>query len=131
MSRLSLPRGARVTRTTEVRRVLDLGRSSASGDVVVYAYDRGDGAPARMALVVGARWGDAIRRNRIRRLLRESFRTARPELPAGFDLAFVPRGPLGARKMEQVRERLVRAAAAAAARFRAEGPGTPRAGRRP
>ncbi|MCI0589959.1 MAG: ribonuclease P protein component, partial [Planctomycetes bacterium] len=89
MPGLSLPRGARLTRHRDVRRPLDRGRSAASGGVVVYAWGREDGLPARFALVVGRRWGDAPIRNRVRRLLRESFRTARPDLPAGFDLVLL------------------------------------------
>lgn len=105
---------------------MDFGRSAASGPVVVYAFDRADGEPPRYALIVGRRWGDAVRRNRHRRLLREAFRTSRSELPAGFDFALVPRSPFAALRMTVVRDALIGAVARAAARFRAEGPGTPR-----
>jgi len=94
---------------------------------VVYAWGRGDELPSRFALVVGGRWGDAPVRNRVRRLLRESFRTARPDLPAGFDLVLLPRRPLERQRMQEVREHLVRAANGAVRRFREEGPGVPRA----
>ena len=126
MPDLTLPRGARITRGNDVRRSFDLGRSSASGPVVVYAYDRADGRPPRLALVVGRRWGDAVTRNRIRRLLRESFRTCRPDLPVGFDLVLLPRGDFGTAKMPQIRDALCSAARRAAKRYREEGPGTPR-----
>src|SRR5262245_57835877 len=129
MSGLSLPRGARLTRHRDVRLPLDRGRSAASGGVVVYAWGRGDGLPPRFALVVGRKWGDAPVRNRVRRLLRESFRTARPELPAGFDFVLLPRRPLQSLKMQSVRAHLLRAATDAARRFREEGPGEPRAAR--
>lgn len=118
MPSLTLPGGSRVRRSSEVRRAFDKGRSGASGDVVVYAFDRADGRPARYGLVVGRRWGDAVTRNRVRRLLRESFRTARPDLPAGFDLLLVPRGRLDRRDMAGVRAMLVRAAASAVRRAR-------------
>ena len=123
---LRLPKGSRIRRGTEVRRTLDLGRSAASGPVVVYAYDRADGRPARYALIVGRRWGDAVTRNRHRRLLREAFRTARPRLPPGFDLALLPRSKFEQARMARVREALVGAAERAIHRFRTEGPGTPR-----
>jgi ribonuclease P protein component len=123
---LRLPRGARITRSREVRRGFDLGRSAASGPVVVYAFDRADGRPPRFALVVGSKWGDAVTRNRQRRLLREAFRTARPELPAGFDFVLLPRQKFADASMPDVREALRDAAGRAARRFAAEGPGTPR-----
>ena len=130
MPGLSLPRGARLTRHRDVRRPLDHGRSAGSGSVVVYAWGREDALPARFALVVGRRWGDAPVRNRVRRLLRESFRTARPDLPPGFDLVLLPRGPLESLRMQDVRDHLVRAARSAARRFREEGPGVPRPAKR-
>ncbi len=123
--RLTLPRGSRITRSLEVRRAFDRGRSSASGPVVVYAFGRDDDLPPRYALVVSRRWGGAVQRNRVRRLLREAFRTARPELPRGLDFVLLPRGDLLPMGMTEVRHRLVQAAHRAAARFRAEGEATP------
>jgi ribonuclease P protein component len=121
---LRLPRGARITKGREVRRGFDVGRSAACGPVVVYAFDRGDGRPPRFALVVGRKWGDAVRRNRQRRLLREAFRTSRPELPVGFDLVLVPRRSLVSLAMADVRDALRDAARRAAERFAGEGPAT-------
>jgi ribonuclease P protein component len=118
----ALPKGARIRREAEVRRAFDRRASGASGDVVVYAYDRADGRPPRFALVVGRKWGDAVTRNRVRRLLREAFRTSRPELPAGLDLLLLPRGRLERRRMQDVRSMLVRAASGAARKLRATPP---------
>lgn len=117
---LRLPKGSRIRHASEIRRTFDRGRSSAAGDVVVYAFDRADGRPPRYGLVVGRKWGDAVTRNRVRRLLRESFRTARPDLPAGIDFLLLPRGRLQSRAMPDVRAWLVRAAASAVRRL-AEG----------
>lgn len=123
--RLRLPRGSRITRSKEVRRVLDTGRSAAQGPVVVYALRRDDALPPRYALVVGRKWGGAVTRNRLRRLLRESFRTSRPGLPGGFDFVLLPKGGFAAARMEFVREALRGAAARAARRFDEEGPKEP------
>jgi ribonuclease P protein component len=94
--------------------------------VVVYAFDRADGRPPRYALVVGAKWGDAVTRNRQRRLLREAFRTSRPGLPAGFDFVLLPRSKFADSAMADVRDALCDAARRAARRFAEEGPGVPR-----
>lgn len=119
---LRLPRGARITRSREIRRAFDSGRSAAAGPVVTYAFDRADGRAPRFALVVGRKWGDAVARNRLRRLLRESFRTSRPQLPVGFDFVLVPRSGFGASPMAEVRAALGEAARRASKRFREEGP---------
>ena len=123
---LRLPRGSRITKGREVRRGFDRGRSAAAGAVVVYAFDRADGRPPRYALVVGRKWGDAVTRNRQRRLLREAFRTSRSEFPAGFDFVLLPRSAFADSSMANVRDALRNAACRAAKRFGEEGPGEPR-----
>ncbi len=125
-ARRTLPRGSRVRRSREVRRAFDLGRPGAAGPVVVYAFDRGDALPARYALVVGRRWGGAVERNRVRRLLREAFRLERPGLPAGFDCVLVPRSDVASVTLAALRDDVRTAARSAARRFRREGPGAPR-----
>jgi ribonuclease P protein component len=124
--RLTLPSGSRVRRHAEVRRAFDHGRSAAAGPVVAYAFDRDDGAPARYALVVGKRWGGAVQRNRIRRLLRESFRLTRPDLPPGFDVILLPRDAFTGARLDDVRPHVRKAVEIACQRFRRDGPGTPR-----
>ena len=51
-----------------------------------------NGVPyTRIGLVTSRRVGNAPRRNRIRRLLREAFRLTQHELPAGYDMVVVVR----------------------------------------
>lgn len=69
-----------------------LKRSAADGVLVVYAGPNELGI-SRMGLSVGKRNGNAVRRNRIRRLLREAFRLSQHEIPAGFDYVLIPRQP--------------------------------------
>ena len=46
---------------------------------------------SRLGLSVGKRYGNAVRRNRFKRLVREAFRTNREQLPNGFDIVVIPR----------------------------------------
>ena len=106
--------------------MFDRGRSAAAGPVVVYAFDRRDDGPPRVGLVVGRRWGNAVRRNVVRRRLREAFRTARPRLPRGHDLLLLPRGPLHEASLDAVRGHVTSAARRASARLRRDGPPPPK-----
>ena len=69
----------------------------------------------RMGLSVGRKNGNAVRRNRIRRLLRESFRLSQHEVPGGFDYILIPRQP-GWDSLEEYRVSLLALAKRAAKR---------------
>ena len=84
--RLRLPR--------EFSAVYEAKTREARGPLTVYALPNGLGHP-RLGMSVSRKVGTAVRRNRIRRLIRESFRLLQHDLPQGYDLVVVrPHEPL-------------------------------------
>jgi ribonuclease P protein component len=79
-------------RAADFRRVYERRRSVSDGFLIVYGC--GNGLPyLRLGLSVSRKMGNAVRRNRLRRLYREAFRLTRHEMPVGLDLILIPRRP--------------------------------------
>ena len=94
------PRTARLLRPADFTRVYGRRASAAAGPIVVYAApNRTVDGSVRLGLSVSRRIGGAVTRNRWKRVLREAFRAARVDLPAGNDYVIVVRSgaaPAGA-----------------------------------
>jgi ribonuclease P protein component len=98
----------RLRTTAEFQRVYNR-RSSASDDsLLVYACENELEHP-RLGLSVSRKVGNAVVRNRWKRLLREAFRLSRTQLPVGVDLVIIPRSS-GEPHLDNLRMSLIRLA---------------------
>ena len=75
-----LPRKLRLTRARQFDAVFAARVRAAAGPLVVWGVPN-DAGHHRLGLAISRRAGNAVMRNRIRRLLRESFRLRQHELP--------------------------------------------------
>lgn len=95
MPRHTFPKSRRLSRREDFSAVYDAKVRQSRGPLMIYARPNGMGHP-RLGLSTSRKVGNAVRRNRIRRLLREAFRHLQHDLPCGYDLLIVirPHEPL-------------------------------------
>jgi ribonuclease P protein component len=87
-------RRGRISRSRDFDAVYRRGRSAAGRHLVVYAFPREDAddeAPARLGLSVSRKVGDAVTRNRVKRVLREEFARVAATVPARLDVVVIAR----------------------------------------
>jgi ribonuclease P protein component len=89
MVRHGFPKSAHLLKTAEFDRVFTR-RCSMSDSLIVLHVAHALADEPRLGLVVSRKCGNAVKRNRWKRCLREAFRLSRHELPA-FDFVVVPR----------------------------------------
>jgi ribonuclease P protein component len=84
----SFPKAARLCRRREFLRVQRTGLRTHTPSFVVVCRS-GTAKQARLGVTVSTKVGNAVTRNRIKRRVREIFRTRRTQLPPGLDLVVI------------------------------------------
>ena len=95
--RLGFPRGCRLVRRAEFDVVYRDGRRRTGREFVVFVRPNGL-AFSRFGWSVKKALGNAVRRNRIRRRIREIVRLHRQEIAPGWDIVIHPRTSVAAAK---------------------------------
>ncbi len=90
------------------RRLYAKGRSAAGPTVAVYARPN-KSRRSRLGLTVGTKVGKAVHRNKVRRRLREIYRTHEHEMKPGWDIVVVARTRAAGAAYDQLRRDLLRA----------------------
>ncbi len=113
MSEFGFPREFRLRRQTDFNRVHQANVFAADENLVIRGTANGANR-TRIGISISRQVGNAVVRNRWKRLTREAFRLSRADLPAGLDLVVRPRRgaiaelPAIQRSLRQLCQRLAR-----------------------
>lgn len=123
-SRFFLRKEQKLRTPQEFERVYDVKQKAGDDALLIFAAVSATGV-TRFGLSVSRKHGNAVRRARLKRLLREAFRLTQHDLPCGLDLILIPRqgGPEG---VDVFRESLLRLTIKLARRLLDAKPGTAR-----
>jgi len=100
--RRGLKRGARLKLGRDFARVRERGERLVKGCLIANWLRLPEDARSRLGVVVSKKVGGAVVRNRVKRLLRETFRAHRHELSQPLDLVLVARPSIAGRGLSEV-----------------------------
>jgi len=95
-------RNFRLTRSDDFKRVRQSGKSYAH-PLVVLVTRAAELPRVRIGVTAGRTVGNAVHRNRAKRLLREALRPTLKDLPAGWDLILIARQGMAGATLEETR----------------------------
>jgi ribonuclease P protein component len=87
----AFPKSKRLRKRREFLPVQESGSRIALPSCIVLLAARRDDRPARLGITVTRKFGDAVRRNRAKRLIREAFRRSPELFPGGIDVVVIPK----------------------------------------
>jgi ribonuclease P protein component len=90
----------------DFQKVYRFGRSVANSQFVLYQNSRKEDGPSRLGISVSKKVGNAVVRNRIRRVVKEIVRLRLSELKTGLDLVLIARKPVAEMDYHQIEKSL-------------------------
>ncbi|MBL8062044.1 MAG: ribonuclease P protein component [Anaerolineales bacterium] len=101
-----MQRRFRLSRSEDFKRVRRTGKSYAHPLVVLVAHASELQEKTRVGVAAGKTTGNAVHRNRAKRLLREAMRPLLPSLASGWDLILIARPALVSSTLAETRSAL-------------------------
>jgi len=90
----------RLVSNREFKAVLDHRNRATDGLLMLYRSPNACGHP-RLGISVGRSYGTAVRRNHLKRLIREAFRLSQFDIPVDFDYLVMPAPRRGRRNVRR------------------------------
>ncbi|WP_088104608.1 ribonuclease P protein component [Halalkalibacter urbisdiaboli] len=97
----------RIKKNDEFSLVFDKGQSVANRQFVLYSLKKEGQDQFRIGLSVSKRVGNAVTRNRIKRLVRTFFQLYKEEIKSGFDYVVIARRPVADMEYQEVEKSLL------------------------
>jgi len=100
----TFPKSEHLLYSAQFRHVYELGRKSLGRLLVLYVLDEPGGGPSGRAIgmVTSRKVGNAVVRNRARRLLREAYRLNKQKLKPNLQMVMVARSAINGKKLDAV-----------------------------
>lgn len=97
----------RIKKEKEFQHVFFQGKSMANRQLVVYVYDKPEQAHFRVGLSVGKKIGNAVKRNQVKRYLRQALHELEDSIRQDCDFLVIARVDIQDKPFEQVKSSLV------------------------
>jgi len=101
-ARLGLPRSRRIKQGRDFHRAKADGKRVANGCLAINWLPLPAGSQTRLGVITGRKMGNAVKRARARRLLREAFRLNQMRLAQPLDLVLVARASIVGKSFAEV-----------------------------
>ena len=88
MKRYGFPKSARLVNNKQFKDVLSHKKRFSNDLLTLYIAKNNCGRP-RLGISAGKSLGNAVTRNRLKRLVREAFRQSQEQIPTGFDYLLI------------------------------------------
>ena len=98
---------AGINKQKEIDKLFKKGMS-VYGDLLRVRYLLTEGEETRSIFVVSKKFGNAVKRNRIRRRIKEAWRKLSVRIKKGLDLAFIPKERIGESKTGEIEKDMER-----------------------
>ncbi len=93
----------KIRKNVEFRAIYRRGKSFSNALLVLYIYKNKKNLN-RIGISVSKKVGKSVIRNRVKRLIKESYRLNRNELNIGYDLVFIARNAANGRNYNEIDE---------------------------
>ncbi len=111
----------RLRKRREFQKVFKEGKVFSNDQIIVYAL-LNSGEISRLGITVGRKFGNAVKRNRLKRILREAYRLNKQLLHRGVDIIVIPRSGFSDLTLKSIEEKFKNLLIQIDRKFRDENP---------